>query len=178
MKTPSPQLLFTIGIFLCVSISCKKIGCVSEWAQENDGPDNAAFDTDCLLGADPFVGTYTMHFKYDDESYYYDEVGYLHWYTFQVDLYDPEFKISVNATGDTFNLQTPVIQNNFPIPATLDNDTLRISHYVGTLVVRSFNGKAYFDGDSLRLKLNYHLSNWPPGISEHTEYSAAGLRRN
>lgn len=177
MKTPSPQLLFTLGIFLCVSISCKKIGCISEWADDRRDDSHYSEADDCWRNGDHFVGTYTMHFLYDDQYWVDNGNGTISWVTVTKDYVVDNFEISMEEGDSMYYVSCPGKFYNISIPGTRTDSVLELYYNSGgTLTYSTFIGEAVLSEDSLFLDLSYNFYNWGPGFNESTHYLARGIR--
>lgn len=169
--------IIAVGLMLTASISCKKIGCVSEWAKENDGPENAAFDTDCLLGVDPFVGTYTMHFVFDDNTWVDNGNGTISWITKHYDYYVHDFEITLDEEKNEYFVRSPGRFGNRSLPANRTDSLLSIYYFSGpSLTTVTYNGEAILQNDTLYLDLSYYFDNWTGGFDESIDYLAKGVR--
>lgn len=175
-----PMRTYTIiaaSFMLTASISCKRIGCISDWADDRRDDNHYSEADDCFRNGDLFVGTYTMHFLYDDEYWVDNGDGTISWVTTTKDYVVDNFEISMPEGDSMYYVSCPGRFYNISIPGTRTDSVLELLYDSGgTLTSATFYGEAVLSEDSLYLDLVYYFSNWGPGFDESTHYLARGIR--
>lgn len=176
MQPMRTYTIIAVGLMLTVSISCKRVGCISEWADDRRDDNHYSEADDCFRNGDLFVGTYTMHFLYDDQYWVDNGDGTISWVTTTKDYVVDNFEISMEDGDSIYYVGCPGKFYNIKIPATRTDSVVELSYDSGgNLTASTFHGEAILSEDSLFLDLQYYFYNWG-GFDESTHYLARGIR--